>query len=57
MNLAINLDTDTAMPASFEPASTSLPERVRQAIDLLLKTIITEQPTSLVLAYESPRVP
>ncbi|EHA15134.1 MULTISPECIES: hypothetical protein [Halomonadaceae] len=56
MNLAINLDTDTAMPASFEPASTSLPERVRQAIDLL-KTIITEQPTSLVLAYESPRVP
>tara|TARA_R110000796_G_scaffold190467_2_gene307222 strand:+ start:494 stop:778 length:285 start_codon:yes stop_codon:yes gene_type:complete len=48
MNLATNLDT--AMPATFEPASTSLPERVRQGIDLL-KTIITEQHTSIVLVY------
>ncbi|MGP9768245.1 phosphoadenosine phosphosulfate reductase domain-containing protein [Halomonas sp. AOP13-D3-9] len=50
MNLAINLDTDTAMPATFEPVSPPLPERVRQAIDLL-KAIVTDQPTSLVIAY------
>ncbi|AJY53097.1 hypothetical protein KO116_P100351 (plasmid) [Halomonas sp. KO116] len=30
MNLAINLDT--AMPATFETASTSLPERVHDCI-------------------------
>ncbi|SFI24725.1 hypothetical protein [Modicisalibacter xianhensis] len=50
MNLAINLDTDTAMPTTFEPASVPLPERVRQAIDLL-KAIVSVQPTSLVIAY------
>jgi len=50
MNLAINLDTETAAPTTFEPAAAPLPQRARQAIDLL-KAIVTEQPTSLLIAY------
>ncbi|QFT86892.1 hypothetical protein FIU88_18245 (plasmid) [Halomonas sp. THAF12] len=50
MNLAINLDTETAAPTTFEPAAAPLPQRARQAIDLL-KAVVTERPTSLLIAY------